>query len=473
MRTRLCYLALLLLPLCAYWPVLVHEFASPEDLLRLNAPDVLAADGALKGILHGALQDVAFHSVDSVFALAFLRGLSLLLVVLCGLALYQVTERGGWAEVDAAALAVSVMLLPAAQLYVAWAAAWPAVLAALLSLAAFAATESELELGGTRRFVGLIGGVLLYFGAAMCYLPNSTMGLVPLAALTLSRPLRLSAELKGWFGKHLAVMLAGLLVAGALERWLMDGAGVVDRTELVGRLESLLLFALPAGWAGFFVGEAGMRRAVCTILGVAVMGAMVVVARRSRQVDPRAGQAWGLALALSPAIFGLVALLAPNWHGGYRSLWPLGGIAVVGLLASVRGAGEQSGPRAVWRHALQGGVVLAGVLVAAIQVTTLLVKPLEREWSELRTAVMRAPLVGEVEVGLRLPSADVESVGVPEARFDARVARHPAAAMQMFNAALDDRFPSGLAKGTKVKASVLPAGAKAPPGGLLFELRLP
>lgn len=470
MRTRLCYLALLVLPLLAYWPVFTHEFGSPEDFLRLSAPEVLAADGAQKGILHGALQDLAFHSVDSVPMLAALRGLSLLLVLLCGVALWQVCERGGWSEIDATALAAGVMLLPAAQLYVAWAAAWPAVLAALLSLAAFAATESELEVGGQRRFVGLLGGALLYFGAAMCYFPNATMGLVPLAALTLARPLRLARELKAWFLTHLAVMAAGLIASGALERWLMDGAGIVDRTEIVGRLQSLFAFALPAGWGVFIVGEHGSARVLAAVIGAIAMVGLIATARREIRAEPLARMGWLLALGVAMALFGAVAVFSPNWHGGYRSLWPLGGIVVVGLVAAVRGSGEQVGKKPVWHFAALGGLVAVGVLSAGAQVSSLLVSPLAQEWESLNGAVRRAKIEGDVKVQLHLPPGDVVSNCIPEARFGARVAQTPAAAVRMFNAALDDRFSGGLPKGTKVHVDVFTSGAPGA-GTVTFELR--
>jgi hypothetical protein len=469
MRTRLCYLALLLVPLCAYWTVFTHEFGAPEDFLRLNAPEVIAADGAQKGILHGALQDVAFHSVETVPALALLRLLSFVLVVLCGVAIWQVSERGGWSEIDATALATGVMLLPAAQLYVAWAAAWPAALAALLSLAAFAATESELEVGGSRRFVGMLGGALLYFGAAMCYFPNATMGLVPLAALTLARPLRLSPDLKKWFATHVAIMAAGLIASGVLERLLMQGAGIVDRTQIVGRLETLFMFALPAGWAAFIVGEHGSTRVLAAVIGAVVVVGLVVIARRDARAEPRAATPWWLALGATTVLFCAVAVFAPNWRGGYRSLWPLGGIVVVGLISAVRGVGEQPAKKSMLHLASLAGVVTVGVLAAGAQVFALLVSPLEREWRDLDGAVRRAKIEGDVTAELRLPQGPTTS-GILEARFDARVAQSPAAAGQMFKAALDARFSAGLPKGTKVQVNVQsPQGPTE--GVVVFELK--
>lgn len=470
MRTRLCYLALLLVPLCAYWTVFTHEFGAPEDFLRLNAPDVIAADGAQKGILHGALQDVAFHSIGSVPALALLRMLSFVLIVLCGVAIWQVSERGGWSEIDATALALGVMLLPAAQLYVAWASAWPAVLAALLSLAAFAATESELEVGGTRRFIGLLGGVLLYFGAAMCYFPNATMGLVPLAALTLARPLRLSPDLKKWFATHVGVMAVGLIASGVLERVLMEGAGIVDRTQIVGRLETLFAFTLPAGWATFLVGEHGPTRVLAAVIGAIVIVGLIVVARRDARGEARTATSWWLALGATMAVFSAVTVFAPNWRGGYRSLWPLGGIVVAGLVCVVRGVGEQPTKKSMWHLAALSGVVTVGVLAAGAQVFSLLVSPLEREWRDLEGAVRRAKIEGNVTAELRLPPGTAMATDIPEARFEARVAQSPAAAVQMFNAALDARFSAGLPKGTKVRVEVRPNESTAA-DGVVFELK--
>jgi hypothetical protein len=127
MRARLCYLALVLLPLVAYWPTLATEYATPEDFVRLQL-GAAAPLTAQHGILHGALVEMSFQPVDSVAQLVLVRGLALVLVMLTGIALWQMLERGGWSEFDAGFVAGGLVLLPAAQLIVAWGAAWPAAM---------------------------------------------------------------------------------------------------------------------------------------------------------------------------------------------------------------------------------------------------------------------------------------------------------------------------------------------------------
>lgn len=180
MRQRLCYLALLLVPLILHGPLVVAEYGTPADFVQLGAGNG-GADGQVTGILSNALVDISYHWVGGVQAISLVRGLGLLLVVFCGLALWQILERGGWSEIDALALTLGVVALPSVSVLVGWSTAWPALLAALLSLAGFAAAESELEMGGTQRAVGLIGGGLLYLAAAMCDFPNAFFGLVPFA----------------------------------------------------------------------------------------------------------------------------------------------------------------------------------------------------------------------------------------------------------------------------------------------------
>lgn len=465
MRTRLCYLALVLVPLLAYGPLLLQGYGTPEDYLRLAD----GIDGTQSGILHGALAELAFFAVKGVAELAWVRGLAVLFVILAGVALWQSLERGGWGELDALAVALGTVLLPSAQLAAGWASAWPAVLAALLSLAGFAAAESELEAGGTRRSVGLLGGVLLYFAAAMCFLPNAIMALVPLAALTFSRPLRLAGELGKWFRLHALLMLLGVFSAWLVERWMMTDAGIADRTGLAERLVSLFSVAVPSSWALFLVGETGAWRVAGAVLALGVLAGVIYAARRQVTADERVQAAWLLALLGSLAIFSLVVVLAPHWHAGYRTIWPLAGVAVVAVAAAVRGVGDRPGKKPVWHYAALGGLIAAGGFAAATQPLNHLAAPLADEWAALRGAVLRANFVGKSEVTLVVTPA-AERAAVAEPHFHVRIADHAPAAQTMFALALRERFPSGRPGGQDLPVRTVIARPEGTAERLVFDL---
>ena len=467
MRTRLCYLALVLVPLVAYGPLLWQSYGTPEDFLRLAGE----TDGVQHGILHSALVDISFHFVNDVAAFAWLRALALLLVVLCGVALWQLFERGGWSAWDAAAAALGVVLLPSAQLFVGWGPTWPAVLAGLLSVAGFAAAESELEPAGPRRFVGMLGGAMLYFAAAMCFLPNAVLALVPLAALTFARPLRFADQLGKWFASHVGLMLLGIGAAWAIDRWMMSDVGLADRTSLAERLVSLFTFSVPSSWATFLVGEQSAMRVVCAVIALAVLTMIVLSARQQTKDDPRVQTAWLLAVLGPSVLFALIVVLSPHWQPGYRTIWPLAGVVVVALAAAVRGVGDRPGKKPFWHFAAFGGLGVVAALAAGAQAHRYFAEPLRDEWSTMRAAVMRANFTGDTRVVLVTGSETRASV---DALFVTSAHRDGEAAKAMFRAALRDRFPSGLPRNQRVDVE---AAAQAPvePGAntLIFDLRQP
>lgn len=467
MRTRLCYFVLVIVPLLAYGPLLWQTYGTPEDFLRLAGE----ADAAQHGILHGALVDISFHTVSSIGEFALVRGLALLLSVLCAVALWEMFERGGWSAWDATAVALGVVLLPSAQLFVGWGPAWPAVLSALLSIAGFAAAESELEPAGPRRSVGMLGGVLLYFAAAMCFLPNAIMAIVPLAALTFVRPLRFADQLGKWFASHTGLMIAGIAAAWAVDRWMVADAGLVDRTTLAERLISLFTFSVPASWSAFLVGADGTMRIVGAVVALAVLAVLVLGARQQVKEDGRVQTVWLLAVLGPSALFALMVVFSPHWQPGYLTIWPLAGVVVVALAAVVRGVGDRPGKKPFWHYAAFAGLVTVALLAASAQAHRYLAQPLREEWVVMRAAVMRANFPADARVVL---VTGVETSTGADARFDTTVHGNGAAAKAMFNAALRDRFPSGLPKDQRVAVETA-AQAPMEPGAntLIFDLRQP
>lgn len=470
MRTRLCYLGLVLIPLFAYWPALFTEYGTPEDFVRLQLVADTPASGQ-QGILHSALVEMSFLPVDGVAQLVIVRVLALGLVILAGVALWQMLERGGWSDIDAGFIAAGLGLLPAAQLIVAWGAAWPAAMAALLALAGFAAAESELEQGGAKRFIAMFGAVLLYFAAAMCNLATATIALVPLAALGLVRPLRQLAETRRWFLRHAALLAAGLIGALLLERWMLADAGIDDHTTVVQRLADLFLHALPEGGALFFAASTTAQRGLAAVLTAAVAFGVVSLVRRAVAQDERTAGVWRLAVAGALAVFAAFALLMPHWRGSPLQFWTVSGLGLVAVAGAWRLICAQSPKRQWWHGAVLGGVIALGVFVAGGQAHQRLAVPLWAEWTSLRTQVMRAHFAGEMTVELKLPEAAVRTGQLPEAGFAPRVAADAAAAEAMFRAALRERFSAGLPKGVNITVRTQPRDGVAPT--LVFDLSEP
>lgn len=473
MRTRLSYLALVLVPLAVFATALWGEFATPADLVQLHAAASEARDAASarEGILQGAMLDLSFGFAAGIGDLRFVRALSVLLLILCGLALWQVLERAGWSEFDATIVSLCVLLLPTAQLAAGWATAWPGTLGALLSLAGFAAVESELEQGGGRRFIAMLGGVLLYLAAAWCYFPAAIMALVPLSALALTRPLRIWDGTRKWFFSHVALLIAGVLLAWLIERGMMREAGLADSTPLVQRLVDLFAYALPLAWAPFVAATSGAMRMLASALAIGVMVAVFYGARRQAATDARIGATWRLVALGSVGVFGLCVLIAPNWQANYRALWPMAGVAVVCAVVVVRGLSLQPGGRPWWHHASLGSLVALGAVAAFGQVHAGVVQPLTNEWHAIRSAVLRTNFPSDAKVRLIVPAGTSVSERMPAPHFGPSAAEDATAARVLFDAAVRDRYPSGLPKGQRFSVEVVPAGSAAPASGVrVFDL---
>lgn len=473
MRTRLSYLALVLIPLAVFSTALWGEFATPADLVQLHAAASEARDAgsAREGILQGAMLDLSFGFAAGIGDLRFVRALSVLLLVLCGLALWQVLERAGWSEFDATIVSLCVLLLPTAQLAAGWATAWPGTLGALLSLAGFAAVESELEQGGGRRFVAMLGGVLLYLAAAWCYFASAIMALVPLTALALTRPLRVWDGTRKWFFSHLALLVAGVLLAWLIERGMMHEAGLADSTPLARRLVDLCAYALPLAWAPFIAATSVTMRILVSALALAVIAAVFLGARRQAATDARHGATWRLATGGAVLVFSLCVLIAPNWQASYRALWPMAGVAVVCAVVIVRGLSLQPGGRPWWHHAALSGIVALGAVAAFGQVHAGVVQPLANEWHALRSAVLRTNFPSDANVRLIVPADASSSDRVLTPHYGPTAAEDTAAARALFDAAVRDRYPSGVPKNQRFNVEVVRAGTAAPASGVrVFDL---
>ena len=475
MRTRLCYAALVLVPLVVYAAAWLGEYGTPADLQQVTrAPfEASVLVGAPEGILKGAFLDISFGFVDEISDLRYLRLVSLALIILCGLALWQSLERGGWSEIDATGAAICLMLAPSAQLAAGWATQWPAVLGSLLALAGFAAVESELEQGGGRRHVAMAGGLLLYLGAALCFFPAIAMGLVPLAGVALARPARQWPDTRKWFWTHLALFGAALLVAWVIEYQMLRGAGLADTTPVHLRLLGLFTHALPLGLAPFIATPTPLWHGIAAGVALAVVGVLWTAANWQRRAEPRLGAVWRLVLPTLGGLFCLVAVIAPTWRPGAASLWPLAGLATVALLSAVRAWSERPGGRPVWHFAAFGGAAAVGSVLAFGQLPSLISAPFGEEWQQLRTAVLRANLPAKAVLQVRLP-ADAAAADAPVfAEFGGSLAAHEGAARNFVHAALRERFPSGLPKGQSYRIEILRGDAPAAPGATVLVLGAP
>ena len=192
MRTRICLYILLLLPLLAYWQTIFADYGLREDYGFLreaheDAGKLVKFTASTGRPLYGALLESSYATAGHVDQLPWMRLVSVLLLTALAVVLWRQLYQSGWNEVEAAAIGLGVALLPSAQFVAGSAACWPQALTLLLAMAGFSAIETEIERGGLKRLVALLGGCMIYTAAGLIYQSNVLFALVPMAAVYLVR----------------------------------------------------------------------------------------------------------------------------------------------------------------------------------------------------------------------------------------------------------------------------------------------
>lgn len=457
MRQRLLYLAFIVLPLAVYFPVLVNEYGQGGDFAMLhvaksNVDSATSDPAAGESVLYRALLESSYKVVSGVDALWLLRCVSVILLAALGILLWRQLDNSGWPEVDAAAVGLLIILLPAAQATAGWALAWPRTVAVLFAVAGFAAVEAELEAGGLKRAVAMLGGAFIYALATMIRPELVFFGLVPLAAVMLVRIRKTptSQSVGVWLSLHLGVLLAGWLAGSMVEHW-ASGDPLATTEGAMQAMRWYFLEAVPGALALLPLLDdhhVGAWYFWPTLLLIA--GAILYAFRVEQSLDGERARFKGLMCGLGlPTIFLAAVLMsgeiAPS---GYREAYPLAGLTAVALFAGWRSMLRARRIR-TWAHysGLTGVVLLAAVL-AHWNTQSLIATPRAEEWAYMQTSIAPVSFKSLQRVHL-LPASedDRNTERVYGQEFGAMSSTNEAVLQQMFEAALRTRFPGGLPRG--------------------------
>ncbi len=467
MRTRLCFWVLLLTPMLVYGPAIFQSYGWRDDYASIREAreeegKIVRFDSAQGRPLIGAIKETSFSLVHSVDGLKWLRFASVLLLTALGLILWRQFDRSGWPEIDAAAAGLAIVLLPAAQITATWAVGWPWGASLILAVAGFAAVETEVEKGGLKRWVGVVGGVFIYLLAALMYQPNALFAVVPMAAAALPRAARRSRrDLVRWFITHLAVLFVALILSYLLARGLLADPALKTSGRLhleTNPFTKLIWFfwqplpnalALYALRDDFHTGEVWFW-----LCALAFAGLIGWIARSEPAKEDGADRLkWWWCLGVLPWVAAAAHFAAAERSMGYRSLWALSGLVVVTLFTALRRLPLDK-EKEPWAH--YGGigfVLLLGAFLAWHNTTALIAEPQSREWEYIDDAIARTTLkAGTTRLFVIEPSVQdrlTERMHVDE--FGALSTRSDWVPREMVKAALRERFPAGLPKGQKVE----------------------
>ena len=461
-RTRICFFVLLLTPLLVYWQTTFTDFGFHDDYSvareAREEPGKLVKFTASHGRpLYGALLETSMLNLDEVERYWMLRLASVLILTVIGLALWRQLYHSGWTEVEAAVIGLGVTLLPGAQVDTSWAITWPHVLALLLAVAGFSAIETELERGGLKRTIALIGGALIYGLAGVLYQSNALFAVVPLAAVLLVRETRSSSSDLRWGAIHFSALFVGLLGA-----YLLVGAlfanGVFHASSRM-QLETnpftkLVWFfsnPLPNALALFALRDDFDTGAVIYCTALALVAGIIIWGCRSAivQVGRSAKRRIIVCAVALPFVAHAVSLAAAERSLGYRTLFALSGLVLVLLVYALRSL--HAAEKITLRY-YQGGLVaiaLIAITTAHFNTVNLFALPQSYEWETIRVAVMRADFPKTAKVFIVTPTiADRATTRVFADEFGSLSSDSDWTPREMFKAALHERFPVKMPKGT-------------------------
>ncbi|SDS62245.1 hypothetical protein [Opitutus sp. GAS368] len=484
-RTRICLYALILAPLAVYWQTVFEDFGFRDDYSYLREareePGKIVKVAASHGRpLYGALLETSFILTDEVARLPLLRMITVLLLAVLALALWRQLYQSGWTEVEAAGIGLGVALLPAAQVAAGWAISWPQVLALVLSVAGFSAIETELERGGLKRFVALVGGCFIYALATLIYQSNALFAIVPIAAVLLVRGTRETTSDGKWLAYHLTALTVGIAFSYFLMRGLFESG--VFRESVRMQVENNPLTKL----AWFFqyplanaLGLYALRDDFgqgAWIFWLTVAGVVAFIAagvRLSlRQPNPQTKRKWLWCLVILPFFAHAVSLAAAERSIAYRTIFALSGLVVVLMVYSLRAMANAATGKPLLRYAGLALLAAAVAFMANRNAYQLLAEPQSNEWEIARGSLLRVNFTKPTKVFVITPSIeDRSTTRVYFDEFGSLSSSSDWAPKEMVAAAMHERFPIRLPTGGSY---TLASGREAPAAkdyDLVIDLR--
>ncbi|HVU17240.1 MAG TPA: glucosyltransferase domain-containing protein [Candidatus Didemnitutus sp.] len=481
MRTKICFFVLLLTPFIVYGPAITQEYGMREDYSNLR--EAKEESGKLVHYytsqgrpLAGAMIQALYSRIPTVDDLQWLRLLTVALLAGMGLILWRQFDSSGWPEIDAAGAALAIVLLPAAQITASWALGFPWMFSLILSLGGFAAIEMELEKGGLKRTMGVLGGIFIYMMSLFIYQSNAMFAIVPIAAAVMPKAgRRTKKELIRWLIMHLAVIIVAMILNYLLLKVIYaDGTFKEDpnrmqlETNPFTKLLWFLWHPVPNALALFAIRDDffNILAMFYWLSAAAVLGYLVWLLRKEQPSEDNVERSkWWICLAVLPWFAHLISLIAKVPITGYRTLWALSSLVVI---VAVTGLRRLQLPKHIDPFVRYGsmGVVLLGAAFFAYQHTTKLVaEPQAREWAIVRDAVAQAQLKEKSVTRFFLVEptlADRSTRLVHGDEFGSLSSDADRFATEMFNAAVRERYPEGLPKGASIDLAL---GKQAPADG--------
>lgn len=485
MRTRICLYVLLLLPLLVYWQTVFADYGFRDDYgyLRMarEEPGRMVKVAASHGRpLYGALLESTYAATEQVDLLPSMRLASLLILTLLGVVLWRQLYQSGWNEVEAAAVGLGVTLLPSSQFVIGAASCWPQALTLLLAMAGFSAIETEIERGGLKRLVALLGGCMIYAAATLIYQSNVLFALVPLVGVYFVRTGREPLNDLKWGAIHLGTMVTGLLL-GCLVVQALYSNGVFEasarldfESNPVTKVVWFFAHPLPNALALFALGDDHFVGAVYYFGALLVVVALLGLAyRRSlRLPDLTVKRKWQISLFVVPILASAVSLVAAERNEGYRVIYALAGLVLALVVWAIRSLLADWKVKSRFSYPGFAILFLALALVAHRHSYLLVAEPQGIEWELMKGGVLRANFTKNVRIFVVTAGvADRSTEQIYRDEFGSISSGSDSGAQEMLKAAVRLRFPGKLPQGTTYTVASGPAAPEDGAYDLVIDMR--
>lgn len=393
-RLRFFIFAALLwvLPTCVYWNTIWAQYGLRDDYsvareAREEPVQIMRFCGSQARPVYAWLLQKSFKHIDHIRDISLARLMGSVFIGLVSVSVFaMLVWLYRWPLLKSVCVGALLALVPSAQMIVSWGILWAYNVAVLLSLGAFTLAEIAFRKSPeerTAQYTLLVLASLLMVASAWTYQPCSLFYLVFVAVAVVRRGEWSLQGTRLRLIQHMLLLAASLMVAYVLIR-VVFAAGLLPMSNRIAfdvdPLGKLVWFgrnALPNALALLVLDDLHGRTVVihhlvASMVGLLIIGGGLVTGWRRGW---REGLVWLVGfpvLVLGAYVINLVA--SERWFS-YRTIYPLAGVIIIYLAASMAMAAEIFPSLQRIRHVLGGVLIVIAAYLARSQSYELIAMP--------------------------------------------------------------------------------------------------
>jgi hypothetical protein len=403
--------------------------------------------------LYGLILQAGYTIVDNVDDFVRLRFLSAILFAFFGVFLYRQLRINGWGDIEAAAVCLLVVCLPASQVTVSWAVGWPWGFSLIMTVFGFGLCHRAWREKGFATLWRSAAAIVLYVLSTFIYQSNTLFAVVLLASVLLSprskesepsTPTQTGQE----FVFHLAILFVALILGyGLLKLFFMEGvfhaSGRLEfETDPVSKVIWFFSQPIPNAMAFLSLRDDFGTGAIffwSTVVFVLILVGFALYKNFRNKIIVN----WLLCILVLPWVAHGISLLAAERATGYRTTFALSGLFVVLLLAAIREVKP-----GVLRVTILTLIIAGAAIQAHQQSYHLIAEPQAREWNMVKDVVFNMEPGIPTEIYMIEPKPiDRSTDRVFRDEFGSFTSNSSWAPDEMFKLAMHQRFPKGVPAG--------------------------